>query len=143
MDKFNILYFYRTLRYPTWQSLIPWTTERAGQLCAKNYHIRNIYLDRFKNKFENATLLFQIEMLTSSIIMLSVFGGLVAVLVMWRCISCIQGLYTKWKHPGQERDTFRYKTSGMVLDCCCGIFFKLPISIFARMCCPEDNVIHV
>ena len=79
-----------------WQSLIPWTTERAGQLSSKNYHIRNvklfgilklnnIYLDRFKNKFENASLLFQIEMLTSSIVILSVFGGLVALLVILKC----------------------------------------------------------
>ena len=51
-----------------WKRLIPWTTELAGQLSSTNYHIinvklfgilklNNIYLDRFKNKFENASFL--------------------------------------------------------------------------------------
>ena len=80
-----------------WKRLIPWTTESAGQLSLTNYHtnvklfgilkLNNIYLDRFKNKFENASLLFQIEMLTSSIVILSVFGGLVALLVILKCIG--------------------------------------------------------
>ena len=53
-----------------WKRFIPWTTELAGQLSLTNYHIinvklfgilklNNIYLDRFKNKFENASLLFR------------------------------------------------------------------------------------
>ena len=129
-------------RYRTWQSL----TERVEQFCAKMIisEISKLSISTWTgSKNLKITLSFRFKMLTSSIIMLSVFGGLVAVLVMWWCIGCMQSLYTKCKHPGQERDTFRYKTSGMVLDCCCGIFFKLPISICARICCPEDNVIHV
>ena len=120
--------------------------EQAEQFCAKIIisEISKLSISTWTGpKNLKVTLLFQIEMLTSSIIMLSVFGGLVALLVMWWCIACMQSLYTKWKHPGQERDTFRYKTSGMILDCFCGICFKLPISICARICCPEDNVIHV
>ena len=143
MGKYNIIYFFRTTAIPDLAKLngTSWTI-----LC-ENDHIRNfeildIYLDRFK-KFENY-IIFQIQnMLTSSIIMLSVFGGLVAILVLLRCIVCMQSCYINCKYPGQERDTFRYKTSGMALDCFCGICLKIPVAICAKIWCPEDNVITI
>ena len=141
-----------------WKRFIPWTTELAGQLLLTNYHIinvklfgilklNNIFLNRFKNKCENAQLLFRSKMLTGTIVLLALLGGTVALLVILKCVGCIQHMHLKWttrKHIGPEKDTVKYKTSGMLLDCCCCLFFKLPVDICSRMCCPpEDIIIHV
>ena len=140
-----------------WKRFIPWTTELAGQLPLTNYHIinvklfgilklnYNILLDRFKNKHFQY---FSDKMLTGTVVLLALLGGTVALLVILKCIGCIQHLHLLWttrRHPGPEKDTIKYKSSGMLLDFCCCLFWKLPVDICSRMfCCPrEDIVIHV
>jgi hypothetical protein len=139
-----------------WKRFIPWTTELAGQLLLPNYHIinvklfgmlklnYNILLDRFKNKHFQY---FSDKMLTGTVVLLALLGGTVALLVILKCIGCIQHLHLKWttrRHPGPEKDTIKYKSSGMLLDFCCCLFWKLPVDICSWMCCPpEDIIIHV
>ena len=120
------------------------TVESDGQLMLTNYHfvivtnIRhanvnyNISLDRFKEQtFLNT---FQIIMLTGTI-------ASVALFIILKCVGCVIHLHLLWTmrgHPGQGKDTVKYKSSGMIRDlcyclCCTRIF-----------CCQsEDIVIHV
>ena len=135
------------------------TVESDNQLLSTNYHfvivtnIRcanvnyNISFDRFlKNK--HFQINFQIIMLTGTIVLLSLLGATVALFIILKCIGCVTHLHLLWTmrgHPGQGKDTVRYKSSGMIGDLCYCLCWKLPLDICTRIfCCQsEDIVIHV
>ena len=118
------------------------TVESDGQLLFTNYHfvivtnIRhanvnyNISLDRFKEQTFSNT--FQIIMLTGTIVLLSLLGATVALFIILKCIGCVTHLHLLWTmrgHPGQGKDTVKYKSSGMIGDLCYCLCWKLPLDI--------------
>ena len=154
-----ILYlsFVGQLRDQMWKRFIPRTIELDGQLLLTNYHFVIVKLfgmltlttisswTGLKNKHFQY---FSDKMLTGTIVLLALLGATVALFVILKCIGCIQHLHLLWttrRHPGPEKDTIKYKSSGMLLNFCCCLFWKLPLDICTRMfCCPrEDIVIHV
>ena len=134
------------------------TVESDGQHLLTKYHfviftnIRhanvnyNISLDRFKEQTFSNT--FQIIMLTGTRVLLSLLGATVALIIILKCIGCGRHLHLLWTmrgHPGQEKDTVKYKSSGMIGDLCYGPCWKLPLDICTQIfCCQsEDIVSHV
>ena len=99
-------------------------------------------------KDKHFQILFQIIMLTGTRVLLSLLGATVALIIILKCIGCGRHLHLLWTmrgHPGQEKDTVKYKSSGMIGDLCYGPCWKLPLDICTRIfCCQsEDIVSHV